>query len=314
MAEAIKIRVGTRKSQLALAQVDEVKELLTAKIPNIEFEISAVVTSGDKIQDRNLFDVGGKALFIKEIEEDLVKNKIDVAIHSAKDVPPFVKKHTQLISFTKRSDARDCLVSKEFQSILELPPGAKVGTASPRRKAMLLKVRPDLEIVSFRGNIATRLKKVEERLVDASILSNCGLKRIKKEEYVKEYIPTDMFLPAGGQGSLAIQIRNNDAKMAEILRHVNDPDSEICIRAERAFLEELGASCFTPVAAYGHINDNRQLNLKTILLDHDGSEMFELSLTCDANLDNAIALGKTMAQKTKKDAHLLVKRICQNFS
>lgn len=313
MPEILKIRVGTRKSQLALAQVEEVKQILSQKIPNIEFEIFPVVTSGDKIQDRNLFDIGGKALFIKEIEEDLFNNKIDVAIHSAKDVPPFIKEETQIISFTKRADPRDCFISKKYNSISELPIGAKIGTSSPRRKAILLKMRPDLNICSLRGNIATRLKKINDEIVDASILSYCGLYRIDQTNNIKETISTDTILPAGGQGSLAIQIRSNDKKMADIFRNVNNINSEICIRAERSFLEHLGASCFTPVATYGIINDANKLNLKAILLDHDGSETFELSLTCDANLEEAINLGKTMAKTIKKDAHLLVKKICQNF-
>lgn len=312
MSELLKIRIGTRQSQLALAQVDEVKEILQKKVPNIEFEIYPVITSGDKIQDRNLFDVGGKALFIKEIEEDLTNNKIDVAIHSAKDVPPFIKEQTTIVSFTKRADPRDCLISKKYNSISELPIGAKIGTSSPRRKAILLKIRPDLNICSLRGNIATRLKKIDEETVDASILSYCGLERINQLDKIKENISTDCILPAGGQGSLAIQIRSDDKVMSQIFRNVNDHNSEICIRAERSFLEALGASCFTPVATYGRIKE-KKLNLKAILLDHDGSETFELSLTCDANLKDAINLGKLMAEKIKKDAHLLVEKICKNF-
>ncbi len=308
----LKIRVGTRKSQLALAQVKEVNNILKRTYPNILFEVYPILTSGDKIQDRNLFDVGGKALFIKEIEDDLAQNKIDVAIHSAKDVPPFVNPKTTIISFTKRHDARDCFISSNYKSIDSLPAGSTIGTSSPRRKAILLKIRPDLKIIDFRGNIATRLEKLNN--VDGSILSYCGLKRVDKVANVKEIISTDSFLPAGGQGSLAIQIRSGDSNISQIFRNANHDETEICIRAERSFLEELGASCFTPVATYGQINSQRQLNLKTILLDHDGGELFELSKSCAANLEDAVSLGKYMAKKTKKDAHLLVERICKNFS
>ncbi len=308
MACDIKIRVGTRQSHLALTQVSEVKKILEITYPNIEFEIFPVVTSGDKIQDRNLFDIGGKALFIKEIEEDLVNNKIDVAIHSAKDVPPLVSPKTTLVSFTKRSDARDCFISQKYNSISQLPINATIGTSSPRRKAILQKIRPDLKIVNFRGNIATRLNKLDQ--VDGSILSYCGLERINLQNHIKEIIPTDIILPAGGQGSLAIQVRSDDQKIIEIFRQANDQKTEICVRAERVFLEELGASCYTPVAVYGQINSSNTLNLRTILLDKDGSELFELSSSCEANLEDAIDLGKFMAQKTKKDAHLLVKKIC----
>ena len=170
------IKVGTRESQLALSQTKEVELALKKTYPQIKFEIFPIVTSGDKIQDRSLFNIGGKALFIKEIEEDLIKKRIDVAVHSAKDVPPLFSDLTSLVSFTRRQDPRDCLVSKKYNSIAQLPIGSTVGTSSPRRKAIILKIRPDLKIVDFRGNIATRLNKIEKNEVDASILSCCGLK------------------------------------------------------------------------------------------------------------------------------------------
>ncbi len=313
MATSQLIRIGTRQSSLALAQVEEVKSSLLDINSNLTFETYPIITSGDKIQDRSLFDIGGKALFLKEIEDELVNNKIDIAIHSAKDVPPIIKDHTKLISFTKRLDPRDCFISNKYKSLHDLPSQSIIGTTSPRRKAILLKIRPDINIKILRGNITTRLSKLEKGDVDATILSKCGLERMNLSNKITTTLPTDSFLPAGGQGSLAIQIRNNNDNIAKISRSINCFKSEICIRAERSFLHELGASCFTPVAVYGEINNSNQLFLKTILLDIDGSELFELSNICQATKDEAILLGKEMALKTKKDAHLLVKKICNNF-
>ena len=164
---------------------------LAEHLGNIQIEIVPITTSGDKIQDRNLADIGGKGLFIKELEEALIQNKIDIAIHSAKDVPPFLHEATELSAFTERLDARDCFISNKYNSIKELPKGAIVGTSSSRRKAVLLFLRPDLKIINFRGNVDTRLNKINGAEVDASILAVCGLERIGKEHVIKEIIEKD---------------------------------------------------------------------------------------------------------------------------
>lgn len=319
-----KIRIGTRASKLALAQVTEVYLALSSHFPSSQIEIIPITTSGDKIQDRNLAELGGKGLFIKELEESLVENRIDVAIHSAKDVPPILHASTTLAAFTARFDPRDCFISKKFNSLDELPKSATVGTSSARRKAILLRLRPDLKIINFRGNVDTRLRKIENDEVDATILAVCGLERLGKEKIVeaknripcpkgydnKKTIPTNVMLPAGGQGALAIQIRKNDEIAAQIVAKINDVESQIRIKCERAFLRELGASCATPVGVHASL-ENDKLILKTMILDYDGSEIFETISEGKIDLEAGIKLGVAAAQKTKFEAAELLARICQ---
>jgi len=304
-----KIRIGSRASRLALAQVAEVQLLLAAVFPSLKIEVVPIKTSGDKIQDRNLADIGGKGLFIKEIEEALIQNKIDIALHSAKDVPPMIHETTELAAFTQRFEANDCFLSKKFNSIKDLPKNAVVGTSSPRRKAILLRLRPDLKIVNFRGNVDTRLEKIENDEVDASILAWCGLERIGKEHKIKKILEKEVMLPSGGQGSLAIQIRKNDLEIGQIIEKINHLETQICVKTERAFLREIGASCSTPIAVHALI-ENDKINLKTIILDYDGSEVFETSLETKVSLEDGINLGIAAAKKTKMEAPELLKKIC----
>ena len=309
-----KIRIGTRTSKLALAQVEEVKSLLSPYLSDLQIEIVPINTSGDKILDRNLAEIGGKGLFIKELEEALIQNKIDVAVHSAKDVPPIVDEATKLVAFTKRYDARDCFVSKKFRSIFELPQGAVVGTSSARRKAILLRLRPDLKVINFRGNVTTRLTKIESDEVDATILAACGLERLglkttcPKGYSDKHHIEKSQMLPAGGQGALAIQVRKDAEKISQIISKINHSETQICVKAERSFLLELGASCSTPVAVHAVV-ENGSLNLETLILANDGSEVFATKMQGNADLESAVMLGKQAAEKTKKEAAELLKKI-----
>ncbi len=319
-----KIKIGTRASKLALAQVAEVQLLLEPYLQNHQIEIITITTSGDKIQDRNLSEIGGKGLFIKELEEALLQNKIDIAIHSAKDVPPALHHATELAAFTKRIDTRDCLISKKFNSIFELPQNAIIGTSSARRKAILLRLRPDLKIVSFRGNVETRLRKIENNEVDATILAACGLERLENKKSAglqaptlcpkgydnKKTIETNLMLPAGGQGALAIQVRKNDQKISDLLKKINHQETQICIKTERAFLRELEASCATPVAVYAFC-ENEKLNLKTLILDYDGSEIFETNSQGNIGLEDGMKLGIAAAKKTKTEAAKLLEKICR---
>lgn len=305
-----KIRIGTRTSKLALAQVAEVHLLLADHFPNLKIEIVPITTSGDKIQDRNLSEIGGKGLFIKELEEALIQNKIDLAIHSAKDVPPFLHEETLLAAFTPRLDARDCFISKKYKSLKDLPKGATVGTSSPRRKAILLRARPDLKIINFRGNVDTRLNKIEEEIADASILAFCGLDRIDKQTAIKKILEKEEMLPSGGQGSLAIQVKKSDKKLIEILQKINHEETEIAVKTERTFLGELGASCATPVAVHAWI-EKEKLNLKTMILDYDGKEVFETKSSGKIELEAGMKLGAEAAKKTKKEATKLLAKICK---
>jgi hydroxymethylbilane synthase len=293
---------------LALAQVAEVHLLLADHLRNFQIEIVPLTTSGDKIQDRNLSEIGGKGLFIKELEEALVQNKIDIAVHSAKDVPPIIHVNTDLAAFTPRMNASDCLISKKFKSLKNLPKGAVVGTSSARRKAILLRMRPDLKIINFRGNVDTRLSKLDADDVDASILAVCGLERLEKQQMIKEIISMDDMLPSGGQGSLAIQVRKNDQKILDLVTKINHEETKVCIKSERAFLHELSASCATPVGVYAWIEKNN-LNLKTLLLDYDGGEIFATNSKGNINVESAIKLGIEAAKKTKNEAEKLLTRI-----
>lgn len=303
------MRIGTRASKLALIQAAEVKDILLSKtsLTKDQIQIIAFTTSGDKIQDRNLAEIGGKGLFVKELEESLLANKIDIAVHSAKDVPPTVHQDTHIAAFTARKNPRDYFISDKFNSLQDLPQHAVVGTSSARRKAILLRLRPDLKIVNFRGNVDTRLNKLAQGDVDATILATCGLERMQKDVAAKNIISLENMLPAAGQGSLAIQIRKNDLASMQLAQQINDKKTEICIAAERTFLRELGASCKTPVAAYCWL-DGDIINLQTIIFDFDGSEIFATKNLDDAK--NAESLALKAAQDTKQQAAKLLAKIC----
>lgn len=300
-----KIRIGTRTSKLALSQVAEFHLILADFFPDLKIEIVPITTSGDRIQDRNLADIGGKGLFIKELEEALLQDKIDIAIHSAKDVPPVIHEETEIAAFTSRLDSRDCFISAKFKKLEDLPKGAIIGTSSARRKAILLRKRPDLQIVNFRGNVDTRLRKLEENVVDATILAACGLERLGKEKEVKKVFDKKEMLPAGGQGALAVQIKKSSNSLKEIVQKINDSKTMIEIKCERAFLRELGASCSTPVSVHAEI-ENDKITLRTQLLSFNGSEIFETESSVKADLERAIEVGISSAQKVKKDASKLL--------
>ena len=195
-----KIRLGTRASNLALSQVSEIHLLIAEFFPEIKIEVVPILTSGDKIQDKNLAEIGGKGLFIKELEDALINNKIDIAVHSSKDIPPIIHQDTEISAFTKLLDSRDCFVSNKYSSFKKLPKNATIGTSSTRRKAYILKQRPDLKVVNFRGNIDTRLSKIENDEVDGAILAVAGLLRLGKESKITEVFDIEKILPAGGQG------------------------------------------------------------------------------------------------------------------
>lgn len=307
----MKIRIGTRTSKLALSQVAETHLLLADHFSDLQIEIVPIITSGDKIQDRNLAEIGGKGLFIKELEEALMSDKIDVAIHSAKDVPPVLHEETELAAFTPRLDVRDCFISNKFSSIEKMPKGAVIGTSSARRKAILLRLRPDLKIINFRGNIDTRLRKLDEGVAEATILAACGLERSGKDKLTKNILEITKMLPAGGQGALALQIKKSSTKLANLLSSINDEQTMIAIKCERAFLRGLGASCSTPVGVYAEVQ-NENLILRTEILNHDGSEIFETNSSCKLDLESGIELGNAAAQKVKDDAAELL-QACLNF-
>jgi hydroxymethylbilane synthase len=246
------LRIGTRGSQLALFQANWVKERLLQVHPNLHVTLVKIKTTGDKIQDAPLAKIGGKGLFVKEIEEVLIGREIDLAVHSIKDVPTEFPRGLHLSAITKREDPRDVLISRDGLKLKDLPQGAKIGTSSLRRQAQLLHFRKDLELIPLRGNLDTRLKKLKTMGLDGIVLAFAGVKRLGFEERIAEIIPTEISLPAIGQGALGIETRVDDEEVEGQVEFLNDRDSSIAITAERAFLKKLEGGCQVPIAGYAH--------------------------------------------------------------
>lgn len=275
------IIIGSRASKLAVAQSLLVKELIIKFNPEYHndpdlISISTFKTTGDNILDKSLSDIGGKGLFTKEIEEALIERRIDVAVHSMKDMPAFYPEGLDIFAIPQREDPRDAFISKKYQSFADLPQGAIIGTSSSRRKSLLLRIRPDLRIVNFRGNVNSRLEKIDNNEVDGTILAVAGLKRIKMENYISSIISPEQILPAVAQGAIGIQCRTNDQPTIDIVRKVNDQSSSICVVAERAFLKIIDGSCRTPVAAYCQV-ENNSLSLRVLIASLDGKEVYQTS-------------------------------------
>ena len=244
------LRIGTRGSQLALFQANWVKDQLIHAHPDLKVSLIKIKTTGDKIQDAPLAKIGGKGLFVKEIEEALLQKRIDLAVHSIKDVPTQFPEGLHLYVITKREDPRDVFISREGKTLRELPQGAKIGTSSLRRQAQLLHYRSDFELVPLRGNLDTRLKKLKTMNLDGIVLALAGVKRLGLEEKVTEIISTDISLPAIGQGALGIETRQDNREIEEQIRFLNDKDSWIAVSAERSFLKKLEGGCQVPIAAF----------------------------------------------------------------
>jgi len=247
------LRIGTRGSRLALYQANWVKERLMETSPNLKVTLVKIKTTGDKIQDAPLAKIGGKGLFVKEIEEALIQKRIDLAVHSIKDVPTEFPKGLHLSVITKREDPRDVFISREGRTLKELPQRAKIGTSSLRRQAQLLHFRNDFELIPLRGNLDTRLRKLKTMNLDGIVLALAGIKRLGFEENITEIIPTGISLPAIGQGALGIETRMDDKEVEDLIRFLNDQDSSIAVSAERAFLKKLEGGCQVPIAAYASI-------------------------------------------------------------
>lgn len=267
------IKIGTRRSPLALIQTNLVVDQIKIHYPNINCEIVPIITSGDLIKDKNLYDIGGKALFLKEIENALINGEIDLAVHSLKDVPCKLPLELMICAVLESEDARDVFVCLDYKSIEELPFASKVGTSSVRRKVLIQRKRPDLKIVTFRGNVDSRIKKLMQGDVDATILAYSGLKRLGLfDTQYCHLIETKEMLPSVGQGVIAIEIRKNDNKMQEICNKINHCETWELMQAGRAFLEYLDANCKTPVAAYSMYIGN-DIHTEFMLSDFDGSKI-----------------------------------------
>jgi hydroxymethylbilane synthase len=267
MAETL--RLATRRSKLALAQARAYARALCGHHEGMQVEELLVVTSGDRIQDRSLQAIGGKGLFIKEIEEALLAGQADIAVHSIKDVPGELAPGLRIAAVPLREDPRDVLVSRDSSPLAELPQGARVGTSSLRRSTMLLRARPDLQVGPLRGNVDTRLRKLDEGQVDAIVLAAAGLRRLGLWERATEVLSPDVMLPAVGQGALGIECRTEDEHVAELLAATVDEETDVRVTAERAVMVAVGGSCQMPVAAFAERLDG-ELRLRGMLADPDG--------------------------------------------
>lgn len=295
------LRIGTRGSPLALAQAYETRARLAAAfdLPHEAFEIVVIKTTGDKVLDRPLKEIGGKGLFTREIEEDLLSGAIDIAVHSMKDMPVLQPEGLLLDCYLPREDVRDAFVSLEFDSLDALPAGTKVGSSSLRRRAQLTARRPDLEVVEFRGNVQTRMKKLEGGVAGATFLAQAGLNRLGMADVARSAISPEDMLPAVAQGAIGIERRANDPRTAEMLAAIHDRDTGTRLAAERAFLAGLDGSCETPIAGLAEI-DGPMLRLRGEILRPDGSEV--LSEDRSAPIAEAAKLGADMARDLRARA------------
>src|SRR5262245_26273890 len=251
--QAAKIRIGTRGSPLALAQAREVQARLEAAHGpgRLTFEVCVIKTTGDRIQDRPLAEAGGKGLFTKEIEEALIAREVDIAVHSMKDMPTLLPPGLTLAAFLPREDVRDALISTKARSLSDLPGGAVVATSSLRRQAQVRHLRPDVKVVSMRGNVETRLRKLSEGVADATLLALAGLNRLGLADRAAAPVPVAEMLPAVAQGAIGVETRADDTAMAEALAPLNHQPTALAVTAERAFLAKLEGSCRMPIAALG---------------------------------------------------------------
>lgn len=287
------IRIGTRGSALALWQTRHVASILEEKY-GCKTEIVKIKTTGDKILDSPLAKIGSKGLFVKEIEVALLENRVDIAVHSAKDVPTEQPDGLIIAAFLKREDPRDALISKDGKKLSELPEGSVIGTSSLRRRAQILHFRPDLKLVDVRGNVDTRLRKMKEGQFDAIILAKAGLKRMGHESDITEVIDTSIMLPAVGQGSIAIECRKSDDEILEMVRSISDFETEVAVKAERALLRFLEGGCQIPIGAFGRIEDG-ELVLDAMISSLDGKKLFRGRKR--GNPENAEEVGIALAEE-----------------
>ena len=270
-----KLRLGTRKSVLALAQSNWVKKEIETHWPDVNLDLVKFTTKGDKILDVPLAKVGGKGLFVKEIEDALLRNDADIAVHSLKDVPSDLPEGLEVTIFPDREDPRDALISRAGLRLEELPEGARVGTSSLRRIAQLKNVRPDLEVASLRGNIDTRLRKLDEGQYDAIILAAAGLRRLGLEKRIIQLLEPEVMLPAVGQGALGIEFRSVDTDVKQILTSIHHEETSICVRAERAFLFRLEGGCQVPLGAFAQLK-GETLQLEGMVGNEAGTNIIRM--------------------------------------
>ncbi|WP_119838577.1 hydroxymethylbilane synthase [Pseudooceanicola algae] len=302
---AAPLKIGTRGSPLAVAQAEETRDRIAAAfdLPQEAFRIVPISTAGDRIQNKALREVGGKGLFTREIEQALLEGSIDIAVHSMKDMPVEQPEGLILDCYLPREDPRDAFVSRRFEAIAQVPRGATMGTSSLRRRAQLLLRRPDLNVVEFRGNVQTRLRKLDERVADATFLAMAGLNRLGMAEIARSAIAPEDMLPAIAQGAIGIERRQTDSATAALLEPIHHQPTGQRLAAERAFLARLDGSCETPIAGLADL-DGTSLRLRGEILRPDGSEAHADDQS--APIEDGAALGREMAEK-------LLSRVADDF-
>lgn len=287
------LKIATRQSPLALWQAEHIRARLEELHPDLTVELVKFVTQGDKILDTPLAKIGGKGLFVKELEAALLDGRADLAVHSMKDVPMALPEGLTLAVICEREDPLDAFVSNRFETFADLPQGAKVGTSSLRRKSQILKQRPDLQIIDLRGNVGTRLAKLDEGQYDAIILASAGLKRLGLSERIRHCLTPDVSLPAVGQGALGLECRAADQDVLALIQPLLHEETDVCVRAERAFNAYLEGGCQVPIAGYATLQ-NGQIHIEGRVGSPDGQTLLRAELTDEAN--NAQQLGENLAR------------------
>lgn len=306
--QAARIRIGTRGSPLALAQAHEVRARL-AKAHGLSEDaiaITIIKTTGDRVTDRPLSDIGGKGLFTKEIEDALFAREIDLAVHSMKDMQTALPDGLAIGAVLPREDPRDAFISLKHANIAALPAGAVVGTSSLRRKSQVLSVRPDLSVIDFRGNVETRLRKLKDGVAEATFLAVAGLNRLGLSDRITAIVPAEDMLPAAAQGAIGLEIRADDKEAEALVAPLNDIAAERAVTAERAFLARLEGSCRTPIAAHATIDGDR-LSFRGQILSVDGRQRYDVSRTGASNVGRDIGLAAADEVLTKADPAILVR-------
>lgn len=288
------LKIGTRQSLLALWQSNFIAGELRKEYPKCEVTLKKIVTKGDRILDVPLAQIGGKGLFTKEIEEELLDGTVDLAVHSLKDMPTVLPEGLCLTVITSRANVGDAFVSNKYNNFAELPQGAVLGTSSLRRRAQLLAARPDLKIVDLRGNVDTRLRKLDEGNMDAIILAAAGLQRLGHGDRIKEIIPTSVCLPAVGQGALAIECRTDNTEVREMLAFLNDTATKQATDAERAFLGLVEGGCQVPIGVHAEVQNN-EIKIEAIIASLDGSTVLRNTISGDA--EKAVELGQKLGNQ-----------------
>ena len=303
------VRIGTRGSQLALWQANYIKSRIEQAFSRVTVEITIIKTTGDRITDRPLAAVGGKGLFVKEIETALMEKRIDLAVHSMKDMPGELPPGLTIGAVPERENPFDVLISKEGRNLADYPKGARIGTSSLRRGSQLKHARPDLEILSIRGNLDTRIKKLKAGDYDAIVLAAAGLRRLGQEAEITEYLSETTMVPAVGQGALCIETRENDEEMAPIMDALDHGPTRVCVEGERAFLKQIEGSCHIPVACFGRIEDDGNVLLTAVVASEDGKEVIKETITSPA--DTIEAKGRELAKLLLENGG---KRILENLN